>query len=75
MAALRFIPAFVCVGVFGQHAAAASKIANGWSFGFPGGPGMRIADLEPDAAGELFVLTKDRLGPYGSTGKVLKPVP
>lgn len=35
----------------------------------------RIVSLAEDAAGELYVLTNDELGPFGSTGKVWKLVP
>ena len=35
----------------------------------------RIVGLAEDGAGELYVLTNDNLGPFGSTGKVLKLVP
>ena len=35
----------------------------------------RIVSLASDAAGELYVLTNDQLGPFGTTGKVFKLVP
>jgi glucose/arabinose dehydrogenase len=35
----------------------------------------RIVSLDTDAAGELYILTNDQLGPYGTTGKVFKLVP
>ena len=35
----------------------------------------RIVGLAEDGEGELYVLTNDNLGPFGSTGKVLKLVP
>jgi hypothetical protein len=35
----------------------------------------RIVSLDTDASGELYVLTNDELGPYGTTGKVFKLVP
>mgnify|MGYP005991621979 CR=1 FL=1 len=35
----------------------------------------RIVSLDADAAGELYILTNDELGPYGKTGKVFKLVP
>ena len=35
----------------------------------------RVLSIGRDGAGELYVLTNDELGPYGSTGKVYKLVP
>jgi glucose/arabinose dehydrogenase len=35
----------------------------------------RIVGLAEDGAGELYVLTNDNLGPFGSTDRVLKLVP
>lgn len=35
----------------------------------------RIVSLDADATGELYILTNDKLGPYGTTGKVYKLVP
>ncbi len=35
----------------------------------------RIVSLDTDANGELYVLTNDALGPFGTTGKVFKLVP
>ncbi len=35
----------------------------------------RIVSLDTDGAGEIYVLTNDELGPFGSTGKVFKLVP
>lgn len=35
----------------------------------------RIVALAADADGEVYVLTNDNLGPYGSTGKILKLMP
>ena len=35
----------------------------------------RIVGLAEDAAGEIYVLTNDNLGPYGRTGKVFRLVP
>jgi len=35
----------------------------------------RIVSLDTDATGELYILTNDELGPYGTTGKVFKLVP
>ena len=35
----------------------------------------RIISLDPDATGELYVLTNDALGPFGSTGKIFKLLP
>ena len=35
----------------------------------------RIVSLDADATGELYILTNDEMGPYGTTGKVFKLVP
>ncbi len=35
----------------------------------------RIISLDTDATGELYVLTNDALGPFGSTGKIFKLLP
>ncbi|MCG6902800.1 MAG: PQQ-dependent sugar dehydrogenase [Rhodobacter sp.] len=35
----------------------------------------RIVSLDTDADGELYVLTNDMLGPFGTTGKVFKLIP
>jgi len=35
----------------------------------------RIVSLGTDAAGELYVLTNDQLGPFGATGRVYKLIP
>ncbi|MFT7594758.1 MAG: glucose/arabinose dehydrogenase [Paracoccaceae bacterium] len=35
----------------------------------------RIVSLDSDASGELYILTNDELGPFGTTGKVFKLVP
>lgn len=35
----------------------------------------RVVGLAEDAAGELFVLTNETFGPYGTTGKVFRLVP
>ena len=35
----------------------------------------RIISLDTDASGELYILTNDALGPFGTTGKVFKLVP
>jgi glucose/arabinose dehydrogenase len=35
----------------------------------------RVVGLAEDGAGEIYVLTNDNLGPFGSTGRVLKLVP
>lgn len=35
----------------------------------------RIVSLDADASGELYILTNDELGPFGTTGKVFKLVP
>jgi glucose/arabinose dehydrogenase len=35
----------------------------------------RIVSLAEDAAGEIYILTNEELGPFGSTGKILKLVP
>ena len=35
----------------------------------------RIVSLAEDAAGEIYVLTNEELGPFGSTGKIFKLVP
>ena len=37
--------------------------------------GSRVLSLGRDAAGELYVLTNDELGPFGETGKVYKLTP
>jgi hypothetical protein len=34
----------------------------------------RIISLAEDRAGEIYVLTNETLGPYGTTGKVLRLV-
>jgi hypothetical protein len=35
----------------------------------------RVLSIGRDSAGELYLLTNDELGPFGSTGKVFKLVP
>lgn len=35
----------------------------------------RIVGLDTDAAGELYILTNEELGPFGSTGKIFRLVP
>ena len=53
----------------------ASEFGNLWPYEYLAGLETRIVSLDADAAGEIFVLTNDQLGPYGSTGKVFKLVP
>lgn len=53
----------------------APKFADVWPFEYLAGLETRIVSLDTDAAGELYVLTNDQLGPYGSTGRIFKLVP
>ena len=43
----------------------------GYGFAFSDLEG-RVLSLSRDAAGELYVLTNDELGPFGVTGKVYR---
>jgi len=47
---------------------AAPRAAGSWHFD------SRIINLAEDGAGEIYVLTREGLGPFGNTGKVYKLV-
>jgi glucose/arabinose dehydrogenase len=53
----------------------APRWGEAWSFKELMELDSRIVGLAEDGAGELYVLTNENLGPFGSTGRVLKLVP